>query len=96
MTDVDVVVVDDDDLVLADFEIDADDSVDDFDWIVVLVVVIALDTDGRSESLADVVELIVFDANVDVPDDKYDGSFTSAFLLLSLYRFFNFPLNFRR
>lgn len=67
MTDVDVVVVvDDDDEALATFDTDTDDNVDDFDWMVV----IALDTDGRNESLADVVEFIVFDANVDVPDDK--------------------------
>lgn len=95
MTDVDVVVVDDDDLVA--FEIDTDDNVDDFDWIVVFLVLIVFDADGRSESLADVVELIVFDANVDVPDDKYDGSpFISAVLLLLLQRFFDSSFNFRR
>lgn len=59
MTDVDV----DDD----DFAFDTDESVDDFEWMLSLAV--ALDTDGRSELFVDAVELIVFDANVDVPDE---------------------------
>ena len=60
MTDVDV----DDD----DFAFDTDESVDDFEWMLVSFGV-ALDSDGRSELFVDAVELMVFDANVDVPDE---------------------------
>lgn len=64
-------VVEDDDV----FVFETDDSVDDFDCRL-SVFVIALDTDGRSELLVDAVEFIVFDANVDVPDE-YGSVFTS-------------------
>lgn len=51
-----------------DFAFETDDSVDDFEWMLLSLAVV-LDSDGRSELFVDAVELIVFDANVDVPDE---------------------------